>query len=158
MVYRIVKPREEIRAAVGTDIGVSRWFAVEQDRIDAFAEVTEDHQFVHVDPERAAETMFGGTVAHGFLTLSLLSAMAYDCVPQAEGAAHGVNYGFDRIRFVAPVPAGARVRGRFHLERLVETAEAMTAHYTVTVEIEGEERPAIAADWIGRVYFEPAAD
>ena len=109
-------PAAELAAMVGRDF-VSRWLTVDQARIDAFAKITEDEQFIHVDPERAAETAFGGTVAHGFLTLSLLSAMAYSALPRIEGAAHGVNYGFDRVRFVRPVPSGSRVRGHFTLQR-----------------------------------------
>ncbi len=109
-------PAAELAAMVGRDF-VSHWLTVDQARIDAFAKVTEDEQFIHVDPERAAETAFGGTVAHGFLTLSLLSAMAYSALPRIEGAAHGVNYGFDRVRFVRPVPSGSRVRGHFTLPR-----------------------------------------
>ena len=109
-------PAAELAAMVGRSF-VSRWLVVDQARIDAFAKVTEDEQFIHVDPKRAAETAFGGTVAHGFLTLSLLSAMAYSALPRIEGAAHGVNYGFDRVRFVRPVPSGSRVRGHFTLKR-----------------------------------------
>ena len=109
-------PAAELAAMVGRDF-VSRWLTVDQARIDAFAKVTEDEQFIHVDPKRAAETAFGGTVAHGFLTLSLLSAMAYSALPRIEGAVHGVNYGFDRVRFVRPVPSGSRVRGAFYAAR-----------------------------------------
>jgi acyl dehydratase len=107
-------PATELAAMVGQSF-VSRWMTVDQARIDAFAKVTEDEQFIHVDPDRAAETVFGATIAHGFLTLSLLSAMAYSALPRIEGAAHGVNYGFDRVRFVSPVPSGIRVRGHFML-------------------------------------------
>ena len=107
-------PAGELASLVGRSF-VSRWVVVDQERIDAFAEVTEDGQFIHVDPERAAATQFGGTVAHGFLTLSLLSTLAYSILPRIEGAAHGVNYGFDRVRFVRPVRSGSRVRGHFTL-------------------------------------------
>ena len=117
---------------------VSRWLTVDQARIDAFAKITEDEQFIHVDPERAAETAFGGTVAHGFLTLSLLSAMAYSALPRIEGAAHGVNYGFDRVRFVRPVPSGSRVRGHFTLRAVTpRSAREWQLTYDVSVEIEG---------------------
>ena len=105
----------QLQAKIGTETGVSRWFEISQARIDAFAEVTEDRQFIHVDPVAAKATPFGGTVAHGFLTLSMLSAIAYDALPRVEGLAMGVNYGFDKVRFVAPVRAGARIRGRFKL-------------------------------------------
>ena len=130
---------------------VSRWFVIDQARIDAFADVIEDHQFIHVDPERAAATRFGGTIAHGFLTLSMLSAMAYDAIPLTE--ALSVNYGFDRIRFLSPVPAGARVRGRFTVARIEERAPGETTlHWDVTVEVEGAGRPALAARWLSRRY------
>jgi acyl dehydratase len=126
-----------------------------QSQIDAFADLTGDHQFIHVDPVRAAGTPFGGTIAHGFLTLSLLSRFAGKARPRIAGTRHSVNYGFDKLRFVAPVPAGARVRGRFRLTRLDQRAPGeLTQHYEVTVEIEGAERPALIADWITRAYME----
>ena len=148
-------PLEDLRARVGEEIGVSDWLTIGQDRIDAFADLTGDHQFIHVDPERATETPFGGTIAHGFLTLSLLTWFAIGVRPRIEGTRHGVNYGFDRVRFVAPVPAGSRVRGRFRLTSLEERAPGeVTQHYEVTVEIEGGARPALVADWITRSYLE----
>jgi acyl dehydratase len=141
-------PAGELAAMVGQSF-VSRWMTVDQDRIDAFAKVTEDEQFIHVDPKRAAETAFGGTVAHGFLTLSLLSAMAYSALPRIEGAAHGVNYGFDRVRFVRPVPAGSRVRGHFTLREVTSrSAREWRLTYDVSVEIGGAEKPALAATWL----------
>ena len=146
-------PAAELAAMVGRDF-VSRWLTVDQARIDAFAKTTEDEQFIHVDPERAAETAFGGTVAHGFLTLSLLSAMAYSALPRIEGAAHGVNYGFDRLRFISPVRSGSRVRGRFTLtEASLRKPNELLSRTSVSVEIEGEQKPALAADWIGLIYF-----
>src|SRR5690606_8988202 len=99
---------EDIHARIGTEIGTSKWMTVDQARIDAFADVTEDRQFIHVDPEAAAQTMFGGTVAHGFLTLSLLSRMAFDVMLVPPNLKMAVNYGFDKVRFLAPVPVGAR--------------------------------------------------
>lgn len=148
--------RAAMQAAVGGEIGVSRWFVVDQSRIDAFADATEDWQFIHIDPERAAEaTPFGGTIAHGFLSLSLLSAMAYDAVPRLEGARMGVNYGFDRVRFLSPVAAGARVRGRFRLASAEERQPGeMTLTFEATIEIEGAEKPALAALWLSRQYFD----
>src|SRR5579862_3131717 len=104
---------DEFRALAGGEPLVSRWFVLDQPRIDAFAEVTEDRQFIHIDPEGARATPFGGAIAHGFLTLSMLSALAMDALPRIEGRAMGVNYGFDKVRFVSPVRAGARIRGRF---------------------------------------------
>src|SRR5580692_7213184 len=113
------KPRsitiDELIALAGSETGVSRWFTIDQKRIDAFAEITEDRQFIHIDPEAARATPFGGTIAHGFLTLAMLSAMAKDALPPLAGVALGVNYGLDRLRFLTPVKAGARVRGRFAL-------------------------------------------
>ena len=95
-----------LQEKVGTETGISRWFEITQERIDAFAEITEDRQFIHIDPIAAKATPFGGTVAHGFLTLSMLSAIAYDALPKVSGLAMGVNYGFEKVRFVAPVRAG----------------------------------------------------
>lgn len=150
----VVTP-EELRARVGQEVGVSRWFTVDQARIDAFAAVTEDHQFIHTDPEAAKDSPFGGTIAHGFLTLSLLSAMAYDAQPRMAPMKMSVNYGFDRIRFLSPVPAGARIRGRFVLDKFDERVPGeITVTYGVTVEIEGQEKPALAATWLGRRYME----
>lgn len=153
--YRQTATVDAMTARVGEEIGVSRWFLLDQERVNTFADVTEDWYFIHTDPEKAAaETPWGGTIAHGFLTLSLLSAMAYDVVPSIEGAVRGVNYGFDKIRFVAPVPVGSRVRGRFELAR-AETSKPgeITLVYAVTVEIDGAERPAIAAEWLTRQFF-----
>ena len=115
-------PAAELASRVGQSF-VSRWFEVDQGRIDAFAKVTEDEQFIHVDPERARLTPFGGTVAHGFLTLSLLSPMAYSALPRIEGASIGVNYGFDKVRFLHPVRSGARVRARFTLIAVTQRSE-----------------------------------
>ena len=145
---------DEIRSRVGTEIGVSDWITVDQSRIDAFAAATEDHQFIHVDAEAAAKTPFGGTIAHGFLSLSLLSRMAHDVMLAPEGMKMGVNYGFDRVRFLAPVRSGKRVRGRFVLEDASEKApgQLLTRH-SVTVEIEGEDKPALTATWLGLLFI-----
>ena len=110
----------ELQSLIGQEVGVSRWFALDQARIDAFAGLTEDEQFIHVDPERAKATPFGGTIAHGFLTLSLASAMSYDAVKPLDGVVMGVNYGFERVRFLAPVKSGKRVRGRFGFRRHID--------------------------------------
>ena len=144
---------DEIRARVGGEVGVSGWILVDQARIDSFAAVTEDRQFIHVDPEAAANTPFGGTVAHGFLTLSLLSRMAADAMLVPEGVRMGVNYGFERIRFMAPVRSGKRVRGRFRLASMEEKRAGQWQFvHNVTVEIEGEDKPALVADWIGLIF------
>src|SRR5947199_10498373 len=144
---------EEIRGTVGSEIGVSDWILVDQARIGAFAEATEDRQFIHVDPEAAARTPFGGTIAHGFLTLSLLSRMAADVMLWPEGVKMGVNYGLDRVRFLAPVRSGKRVRGSFTLKSLEEKRPGQWQFlHAVAVEIEGEDKPALLADWIGQVF------
>jgi len=154
MSERDVLTAAELKRLDGQEIGVSKWFQISQQRIDGFAEVTEDWQFIHTDPERARQTPFGGAIAHGFLTLSMLSAMAQDAIPPLEGAAVGVNYGFDKIRFLSPVPSGARIRGRFALLSASEVkAGELTIRYRVDVEIEGQERLALTAEWITRQYF-----
>ena len=146
---------EAYQKMVGQEVGVSSWHVVDQSRIDVFAHVIEDHQFIHVDPERARrETSFGTTVAHGFLTMSLLSIMSYEVMPVIQGTTMGVNYGFDRLRFISPVRAGARVRGRFTLtEARLRKSTELLSRTNVSVEIEGEEKPALAADWLGLIYF-----
>ena len=139
---------DELEARIGQDIALSPWLTIDQKRIDAFADVTQDHQFIHVDPEAAAKTVFGGPIAHGFLTLSMLSHFA-EAVPPVAGRVMGVNYGFDKIRFLAPVRAGKRVRARFHLTDLTRRSESeIMIRLLVTVEIEGEDRPALSADWL----------
>ena len=147
----------DLPGLIGQEIGVSRWIHVDQARIDAFADITEDHQFIHTDPARAAaETPFGGTIAHGFLTLSLLSAMNFDCVPRIIEQTMGINYGFEKVRFMTPVKSGARVRGRFILaEARFRGAGMVTIRYDVAVEIEDERKPALTADWITIVQFDP---
>ena len=141
---------DDIRARIGTEIGVSEWIIVDQARIDAFAEATEDRQFIHIDPDAAAKTMFGGTIAHGFLSLSLLSRMAYDVMLVPDDIKMAVNYGFDNVRFLAPVPAGSKVRGRFTLDDIEERAPGqLLTHHNVVVEIDGTEKPALTADWLG---------
>ena len=140
----------DLAALIGTETGVSKWFDVTQARIDAFAETTEDRQFIHVDPEAAKATPFGGTIAHGFLTLSLLSAMTYDAVPPLAGVVMGVNYGFDKLRFLAPVPSGSNVRGRFKLMSAEDKGGGRwLLKHEVTVEIEGGDKPALIAEWLG---------
>ena len=143
------------QAMVGKEVGVSSWHLVDQVRINAYADVIEDHQFIHVDPERASkETAFGTTIAHGFLTMSLMSIMSYEVMPVIEGTAMGVNYGFDKLRFISPVRAGSRVRGRFTLtEATLRKPRELQSRTHVTVEIEGEDKPALVADWIGLIYF-----
>ena len=144
-------PLAEVKALVGTEVGVSDWIAITQPMINAFAELTGDTYFIHVNPERAAkETPFGGSIAHGFLTLSMLANMAYQANPSILETKTGVNYGFNKVRFISPVPAGSRVRGRFKLLELnTATPGRWTSTYEVTVEIEGAQKPALVAEWLG---------
>ena len=144
----------DLQSLIGQEVGLSRWITVDQARIDAFAKITEDEQFIHVDPERARATPFGGTIAHGFLTLSLASAMSYDAVAPLDGVIMGVNYGFERLRFLAPVPAGSRIRGRFKLlsaedKGVQDGVTRWLLKHELTVEIEGADKPALIAEWLG---------
>jgi acyl dehydratase len=144
---------EEIQSRVGTEVGTSGWLIVDQPRIDVFADATEDRQFIHVDPAAAAQTPFGGTIAHGFLSLSLLSRMGAEAMLLPDGMKMAVNYGFDRVRFLAPVRAGKRVRGRFVLDSVTEKGPGqILMRHTVTVEIEGEDKPALTAEWLGLMF------
>ncbi len=149
----MTKP-SDLPSLIGQEVGVSRWITVDQPRIDAFARITEDEQFIHVDPDRAKATPFGGTIAHGFLTLSLASAMSYDALAPLDGVVMGVNYGFDKLRFLAPVPAGSKVRGRFRLLSAEDKGpqDGVTRwllKHELTVEIEGGDKPALIAEWLG---------
>jgi acyl dehydratase len=145
----MTKP-SELQSLIGQEVGVLKWFEVDQARIDAFAKITEDEQFIHVDPEAARATPFGGTIAHGFLTLSLASAMSYDAVKPLQGVVMGVNYGFDKLRFLAPVPAGSKVRGRFKLLSADDKGGGRwLLKHELTVEIDGAEKPALIAEWLG---------
>ena len=140
---------------IGSLIGISPWMAIDQKRIDAFAEVTEDHQFIHVDPEAASKGPFGKTIAHGFLSLSLLSRMAETTIPLPGNVGVGINYGFDRVRFLAPVQSGTRVRARFTLESVTpKPGGRLLIRYGVDVEIENEGKPALSADWLTMLVFD----
>lgn len=147
--------REDYAKLVGQELGVSSWHTIDQKQIDIFAEATNDHQFIHVDPERAKrETPFGGTIAHGFLSLSVLSGMAYEAMPALEGSVMSINYGFDKVRFLTPVRAGKRVRARFVLaEATQRAANELLSRTNTTLEIEGETKPALVADWLGLHFF-----
>jgi len=143
-----------IEASVGTEVGPTDWFTVDQARINTFADATEDHQWIHVDTERAAAGPFGGTVAHGFLTLSLVPYLASQLRRGGEGARMGINYGLDRVRFPTPVPAGSRIRARSTLiscDRVGDDAVQLVNR--VTIEVEGSEKPACVADTVSRLYF-----
>ncbi len=140
---------DELPDYVGKEVGVSDWITIDQGRIDKFADVTEDHQFIHVDQEAAKMTPFGTTVAHGFLTLSLLSRLAADCVLVLEGVKMGVNYGFDKVRLASPVKSGKRIRGHFSLMSAKQKIPGQWAlKYAVKVEIEDEAKPALVAEWL----------
>jgi len=153
------KAFELYKADIGTDEATGEWFQVTQEQINQFADVTHDHQFIHVDPERAKATPFGGTIAHGFLTLSLLvhlSASATSGSPNPakfEGVLMGVNYGFDKIRFVNPVKTGSRIRARAVTKDAQLKGNAIDVTRSFTVEIEGEDKPALVADWITRTVY-----
>ena len=132
---------------------MSSWLTIDQPRIDEFADATEDRQFIHTDPEAAAQTPFGGTIAHGFLSLSMLSRMAAEGMLVPDNVKMAVNYGLDRVRFIKPVRSGKRIRGRFRLDSVEEKAPGqLLLRHTVTVEIEGEEKPALTAEWLGLLF------
>ena len=140
----------ELETMIGKEVGVSKWIVIDQKKIDTFAELTDDTYFIHTDPVRAKkETPFGGTIAHGFLTLSLLSAFAYDALPDIDDRVMGMNYGFDKIRFILPVACGSKVRGRFKLSEVTRKSDReLVLRYAVSVEIKGKEKPALAAEWL----------
>jgi len=136
----------------GDEYGPSSWIDVTQERIDAFADATDDHQWIHVDPERAATGPFGTTIGHGYLTLSLLPAMSYEVVPRQEGGGMSVNYGLNRVRFPAPVPSGSRVRGTFRVESIDESDWGFQATMSATIERDGGDKPVCVAELIFRYY------
>lgn len=145
--------RETIRDLVGREVGLSDWVTLDQSRIDRFADLTNDHQFIHVDPERARRTPLGGTIAHGFLTLSMLGDLVRVADFTMAGATWGMNYGFNRIRFLSPVRSGSRIRGRFTLRAMEERSPGQwMGTLDVVVEIEGESRPALVAEWLTLTY------
>ena len=145
---------DEIRSRVGEEVGLSSWITIDQERVDAFADATEDRQFIHVDPA-AAQAVFGGTIAHGFLSLSLLSRMGAEAMLMPENMKMAINYGLDRVRFLAPVRSGKRVRGRFTLDSVDEKAPGQVLlRHAVTVEIEGEEKPALSAVWLALMVIQ----
>jgi acyl dehydratase len=144
---------DEFKALVGKELGVSAWTLVDQKRIDAFADLTDDHQFIHVDPAAAKQTPLGSTIAHGFLSLSLVAAFGYQVVPGVAGAKMGMNYGINKLRFVSPVKSGSRVRGRFKLKSLEDQGGGRFLSTTeVTVEVEGQEKPALVLEWLGLTF------
>lgn len=149
---------EKMQAAVGQDEGTGEWFQVDQDLINSFADVTQDHQFIHVDPEAAKASPFGTTIAHGFLTLSMLTHLV-SSIPRSnpewfQGIAMGVNYGFDKVRFVSPVKVNAKIRARGKLlDATLKNPGTVQQKREITVEIEGEDRPALIAEWLTLLYY-----
>ncbi len=142
---RVLNGLDELESLLGQEIGVSDWHEITQERVNAFADATDDHQWIHIDPERAKAGPFGGTIAHGFLTLSLLPMFSAE-IYTVTGLRMAVNYGLDKVRFPAPVPVGSRLRGRSELIAVVRDAKGARATVRVTVEIEGSERPACVAE------------
>jgi acyl dehydratase len=141
--------REELDRLVGRPLGVSDWLLVDQRRIDDFANVTEDHQFIHVDPARAAQTEFGSTIAHGFLTLSLIVHLCWDFVPKLDNTRLLLNYGFDKIRFITPVKVDSRIRAKAALASVTEKQPGqLILKLAVEIEVEGEPKPALVAEWL----------
>lgn len=141
------------RALVGSDLGTSDWFLIDQDMVNRFADLTNDHQFIHVNPEMAKQTPFGGTIVHGFFTLSMLAGLQPEGAIVLNGIKMGVNYGFEKIRFLEPVPVGSRIRARHRLKAIDDKGGGrflLTSE--VTVEIEGRDKPAIVADWLGMQF------
>ena len=153
------KAIELFRADIGNDEGTGEWFQVTQEQIDQFADVTHDHQFIHVDPERAKGTPFGTTIAHGFLTLSMLTHLAGSVSSgppdpaKVAGMVMGINYGFNKVRFVSPVKVGSRIRARAVTANAELKGNAVEMTRSFTVEIEGEERPALVAEWVTRAVY-----
>jgi acyl dehydratase len=144
---------ERLQREVGSETGISGWWDITQDRVDAFAEATGDHQFIHVNPELAAQTPYGGTIAHGFLTLSLTVAMSAEIARDVGSPMMAVNYGLDKVRFPAPVPVGSRIRVRVTLDEVSEVPGGLHLKDTVVTEIEGEEKPAMVAERLTRLYY-----
>jgi acyl dehydratase len=141
--------RAELDGLVGKPLGISDWLRIDQARIDGFADVTEDHQFIHVDPKRAAATPFGGTIAHGLLTLSMIVRLCWDFVPKVQGTELVLNYGFDKVRFVTPVKVDSRIRAHGQLASVNERKRGqLLINMSVEIEIEGSDKPALIAEWL----------
>lgn len=143
---------DQLEGKIGEEIGVSPWLAVEQDRIDLFAKAIDDPQWIHIDPERAKAGPFGTTIAHGFLTLSLLSHLI-ETTFSFDDRKMGVNYGLNRVRFTAPLPSGSKIRARFSLGAFEKIAGGVQVTFNTVVEREGGDKPVLVAEWIGRHYF-----
>lgn len=152
-VTKVYESPRDLIGQEGTTLGPTEWLAIEQDRVNGFAEVTGDHQWIHVDPERAKDGPFGGTIAHGYLTMSLVNFFLPDLI-EVRGFTHAVNVGADRLRFVAPVKVGSRIRGIGEIVGVEEVKGAIQSVVRVTVEIEGSEKPACVVDTISRYFPE----
>ncbi len=145
--------KEELLASGGKDLGHSDWFEIDQERINAFADATLDHQFIHVDPEAAAKTPFGGTIAHGFLTLSMLPYLMKELTLIPENVMMGVNYGFNSLRFINPVAVNSKIRAAATIKEVVEKKPGqILVTYSVAIEIEGVDKPALVAEWLGMSF------
>jgi acyl dehydratase len=145
---------DELRTRTGQEVGISDWHLVTQSQIDQFAEVTGDDQWIHVDQERAArESPYGTTIAHGFLTVALLSQLINEAVIIDGDFKLRVNYGFNRLRFTGAVPSGSRIRGRFTLQSIKDVDGGVELTWLSTVEVEGRDKPALVAEWLGRTYY-----
>jgi acyl dehydratase len=146
-------PADELRGLIGTELGVSEWMEISQERIERFADATDDHQWIHVDRERAAAGPFGTTIAHGFLTLSLLVSLAGQVALPVERPKMSINYGLDKVRFITPVPSGGRIRARVVLGDVTEVPGGVQVKRVVTMELEGSEKPAMVAEALGRLLW-----
>ena len=150
---RTIETLEELMALEGRELGASGWIEITQQQIDQFADLTSDHQWIHIDPERAAkESPYGTTVAHGFFSLSLISSLLRHLVRLRGDFQRLINYGLNKVRFPSPVPAGARIRGRFRLQSVREVEDGVQMIWLVQIEREGSEKPCVAAEWVTRAY------
>jgi acyl dehydratase len=149
---RVFNGPDELRAAAGTNVGASEWVTVDQKQIDTFADATGDHQWIHVDQEKAAAGPFGKTIAHGFLTLSLMPVLVAQ-VYRIDGVKMGINYGLNRVRFTSPVPVGSRVRANVDVAEVTEIEGGLQAALKVSIELEGSAKPAVVAEWLTRQFF-----
>lgn len=154
MAMRVIEGIEELKSLVGQEVAASDWLAITQERVNQFADVTQDHQWIHIDPERAkTETPFGGTIAHGFLTLSLLSHLASSSVQVKGNFKMGINYGLNKVRFVSPVPVGSSIQGRFVLQAVDEVSGGYQLIWQITVATENATKPSLVAEWLVRYYL-----
>ena len=146
---------DQLNDYIGKEVGISEWLLVDQERINQFADATGDHQYIHVDSDRAAQTPLGTTIAHGFLTMSLMVLMGYEGSTKLENSVMGINYGFDKLRFINPVKVNSKIRGRFQLISAEEKKpNQWLLKHNITVEIAGEEKPALVAEWLGMTVVE----